>query len=63
MENAMLEYFKSWNQLHKYKNVINYFSQRTDKDGFEYDVLTYAKDEIKKLEKQINKMKKEWNIS
>ena len=62
MDNQTLKYFKLWNQYYKLQNAINYFSKSTNKDGFEYDVFDYAKEEIVKVEKKINGMKRKMNI-
>jgi hypothetical protein len=62
MDDQVLKYFKLCNQRYRLDNAINYLSHSNKKDGFEYEVLDYAKDEIAKVNMRINGMKRKLGI-
>lgn len=62
MEKALKEYCDSLTLVYKFKSTLNHFKGRRDKDDFEYQVISYAESEIKRLEKKIALLKQKWHI-
>ena len=59
MDNQELKYYKERNWLYKLQYAIDYFTISNNKDGFEYDVFDYAKDEIKKVEIRVKSLERQ----
>lgn len=63
MENAIQDYCEAIKLLYKIKQTVAYFKSIHTKDSFEYEVLAYAEEKSKDLEREIKRLKKKWNIT